>query len=121
MDVDTQTHLTALRESLLYRLRELQADLNSAERDALGSAGAETRDHKDEAARRANDVVDSAEERRDLEELSLIRAALQRLDAGAYGDCMHCGAPIPFQRLRVQPAAERCAGCQTDFEHRLRG
>jgi len=47
------------------------------------------------------------------------QAALQRLDAGVYGDCVDCGQPIALERLRVQPAAERCAACQAARE-RLR-
>jgi len=48
--------------------------------------------------------------------MSQVEAALRRLDAGTYGDCAGCGEPIPLQRLLVQPAAERCAACQSRFE-----
>lgn len=117
MDVETQTHLAALRDALQYRLRGLQAEVHAAEQAARGGASAEARDCKDDAARRAGDAVGGAEERRDLDELSRVQTALHRLDAGTYGDCIDCGAPIPLERLRVQPAAERCAPCQTAFEH----
>ena len=61
--------------------------------------------------------VDSAQQRRDLDELREVEAALHRLDVGSYGDCADCGEPIALQRLRVQPAAQRCAACQTAREH----
>ena len=46
-----------------------------------------------------------------------VHAALQRLDGGTYGDCADCGKPISLQRLRVQPAAQRCTPCQAAREH----
>jgi len=46
-----------------------------------------------------------------------VEAALHRLDAGTYGDCAVCAEPISLQRLLVQPAAQRCAACQTAYEH----
>ncbi|HWH74491.1 MAG TPA: TraR/DksA family transcriptional regulator [Methylibium sp.] len=121
MDLSTQSHLAVLRESLLYRLHELQTEVHAAERAARGAAGAggEVLDRKDDASRRAGEAVGDAEERRDLDELAQVQAALQRLDAGVYGDCVDCGQPIALERLRVQPAAERCAACQAARE-RLR-
>lgn len=118
MDLPTQTHLTALRELLTYRLNELQAEVHAAElaaRDAEPVAH-DVRDVEDEAARRAAIELDGAEAQRDVDELARVQAALRRLDAGAYGDCADCGEPIPLERLRVQPAAERCAACQAALE-----
>ena len=34
------------------------------------------------------------------------------------GICADCDNPIPAARLAVQPNAERCVQCQTDFETR---
>jgi len=42
-------------------------------------------------------------------ELRLIDAALARLDAGTYGECLDCGEPIPRERLEALPFATRCA------------
>jgi len=44
-------------------------------------------------------------------ELREIDAALARMDAGGYGVCEACGAPIPEGRLRARPAAARCVAC----------
>lgn len=120
MDIDTQTHLTALRDLLTYRLHELQAEVHAAELarrlDEEGAAG-DVSDRKDEAARRLLSEVGEAEAQRDVDEMAMVERALQRLDRGTYGDCAQCGEPIALQRLLVLPAAERCAACQTTFEH----
>ena len=41
-----------------------------------------------------------------------IDAALQRMDAGAYGRCANCGRPIALQRLQAVPWARFCIDCQ---------
>lgn len=40
-----------------------------------------------------------------------IDKALARLDAGTYGRCLRCGAPIGGGRLAARPAAQTCIGC----------
>ena len=44
-------------------------------------------------------------------ELSQIRAALARLDAGTYGQCAGCGEPIDVRRLEALPYAIQCIDC----------
>jgi RNA polymerase-binding protein DksA len=120
MDSDTQTHLKTLRDMLVYRLSELRADVHAAQlaREAQGqeAAGGEVADQKDRAAEWLRVEVSEAEAQRDLHELAQVEQALQRLDAGRYGDCLRCGQPIALQRLLAQPAASRCAACQADAE-----
>ncbi len=119
MDITTQSHLTTLRRLLLYRLRDLRADLQAAEADDREEAaeGTEPGDSKDSAVHQQFASIRDAEERRDIDELVCVEAALHRLDSGTYGDCLECGDPIALQRLLVQPAALRCAACQSAQEH----
>jgi DnaK suppressor protein len=51
-------------------------------------------------------------------ELKRIDAALARIRAGAYGDCLECGAPIAPGRLEAQPAATLCVSCAEARERR---
>ncbi len=53
---------------------------------------------------------------RDLTELRAVQTAYTRIDSGAYGECLECGYDIPYERLKVQPTAERCAPCQDMYE-----
>ena len=114
MDLATQTHLTKLRDSLTFRLLELRAEVHAAEhaqREATGASAHEVTDRKDEAAQRSMSDLGDVQEQHDRDEMAQVEAALQRLDTGTYGDCSDCREPIPLQRLRVQPAAQRCAPC----------
>lgn len=53
---------------------------------------------------------------RDLTELRAVQNAYTRMDNGTYGECANCGLDIPYERLKVQPMAERCAPCQQQRE-----
>ena len=50
---------------------------------------------------------------REIVQLSQIREALARLDAGSYGVCTVCSGVVPFERLFVFPEAPECAACVT--------
>ncbi len=63
-------------------------------------------------------IVDTnlTEMERDADELRMIDSALQRIDAGTYGDCIDCGQTIPVARLEAEPTADRCIQCQELYE-----
>lgn len=44
-------------------------------------------------------------------QLALVAEALLRLDAGTYGLCTSCHAPIRYERLVVFPETRTCTGC----------
>ena len=43
--------------------------------------------------------------------LAEVDAALGRLEAGTYGTCVRCGAPIGAARLEARPVAATCIAC----------
>jgi DnaK suppressor protein len=53
-------------------------------------------------------------------ELMQIDAALIRMDQGLFGECVDCGADIPFERLAALPFAIRCEEDATEHEERNR-
>jgi DnaK suppressor protein len=46
-----------------------------------------------------------------VETLTEVEHALEKFDAGTYGVCEICGAPIPEARLEAKPAARQCMEC----------
>lgn len=58
------------------------------------------------------DAVRGAVER----QISQIKAALQRIEAGSYGTCVVCGKTIPEERLEARPEAIRCIEHQQEYE-----
>jgi DnaK suppressor protein len=49
-------------------------------------------------------------------QLSLVRLALERLDEGTFGECLHCGKTIGEKRLEALPWTPYCIDCQEKIE-----
>lgn len=62
-----------------------------------------------------SDLANSLMERQ-LRELQSVDRALQRIADGRYGICTGCGGAIELERLRADPAVERCIACQERYE-----
>jgi len=93
--------LEARRAELLMRIDAVQDSL-SEERD---------RDLEDQAIERESDEVLDALGLSDRHEIEMIGAALERIDAGTYGECVKCGEPIGAARLAALPATPLCVKC----------
>ena len=48
--------------------------------------------------------------------IELVEAALRRHEAGGYGECLSCGEPVGFARLKARPETPFCLGCQSRRE-----
>ena len=102
--------LLGRREGLVGQVME--AEMYSRERDSEA-----TQDPADMAANAYTKellVSMSANDRRLLE---LIDEALERIEAGEYGNCVHCGEPVQERRLEAVPWARHCLRCQ-DLQER---
>ena len=95
---------------------ELGQDFDRMRSDGLDQVVGAVPDPGDESVQSMIQDLDQAEASRDLAELRTLDAARARLDEGSYGICSNCGQDIGFERLRANPAAERCIRCQTLFE-----
>jgi DnaK suppressor protein len=50
------------------------------------------------------------------ERINRLTPALERMEAGTYGQCAACGGPIEPARLATIPDAETCLRCQAQRE-----
>lgn len=116
----TPPQVQELRKRILERRRALAAELRGdAERsraEQYGTLAGATHDSGDESVADLLADVGQAETNRDLAELRDLEVARMRLDGGTYGTCTDCGAEVPLERLRANPAAIRCVACQTRRE-----
>jgi RNA polymerase-binding transcription factor DksA len=105
------------REALI---EELRRDAGRARDERYAQLAGAVTDRGDESVADLLSDLGEAELSRDLAELREVEAARQRLADGSYGTCADCGAAIEFERLLYQPAAARCAECQTRHERTYR-
>ncbi len=50
-------------------------------------------------------------------QLALVRSALDRLEDGSFGECLHCGTVIGEKRLEAVPWTPYCIACQEKVEN----
>ena len=110
----------------LYRERLLQERTQLLQRIAEQRGGLVSRadmaaDHFDNSFQsraqiRTERQTEFAINEHETAELGDIEAAMERMDAGTYGQCSDCGVAIAPARLNAYPTAKRCIVCQTRKE-----
>lgn len=115
----TPAQRSQLEAGLVERRGQLDAQL------AGQLAGGSRADHAREVLQQDSDdirhrsedrEVDMARSDQDLRELGAVSEALRRIQTPAYGLCAGCEAPIPFERLKIEPWALRCVACESARE-----
>ena len=108
-------HATVERRRAALRA-EIGQDLDRIRSDRLEDLAGASPDAGDESVASLISDLDQADTSRDISELRGLDAAHARIADGSYGTCTECGGDIGFERLRANPAAERCIRCQTQYE-----
>ncbi|HSN21614.1 MAG TPA: TraR/DksA family transcriptional regulator, partial [Usitatibacter sp.] len=118
-----QAQRETLRTRLSERARVLRAEIAEALHASATPAQLGLPDRRaepgDEPVTDLESGIELAGVERDAAELNAVMEALARIDAGHYGKCADCGAPIAYERLLAQPQAARCIRCETERD-RLR-
>jgi RNA polymerase-binding protein DksA len=118
MEQMTQKQITHLEGVLVQRKLALREDIHRelGIKDDYVEVATEAPDPGDASFADLSVDLGNAAVGRDLNELRAIDAAQARMSSGTYGECLECGYEIPYERLEVQPTAERCAPCQEIYE-----
>ncbi len=110
------------RKQLLDQRADLIEQLANLRGGAVGRAEASSEHfgHPEDSDAQVNSARDLefALDERESAELRLLDAALERIRAGSYGQCLDCGEDIPAARLHAAPAAARCLACQQKAEQK---
>ena len=108
----TTPEANAFRNILAARQSELDGGFRKREELAI-DASPDDLDRIQQAS--DHDFVVSGLER-NASQLREVRAALARLDAGTFGECLSCEEPINPKRLKAVPWAPLCIACQEAAE-----
>lgn len=102
------------KSQLQTRLDELDKRIHGIE-DELESHN--NPDWEERAVERETDEVLESMGVRAQAEISGIRQAMARIDAGTYGICVTCGDRISEKRLDLLPHSSVCRGCAGALKH----
>lgn len=98
---DRKTELEARLAKLLEDVREIDHDLRAPH----------TKDDDDRVTEQESDEAMQSLGRMEVQEIQMIRAALERVDDGSYGECVKCGSEILSERLDLLPHTPFCRNC----------
>ena len=117
MNNQTRSRYSELKQMLLDRRREIQAEVQGKMRDVRseGTWGGKLNEVLDAVESSEADIQDDIEFaliQMKSETLNKINDALTRLEQGDYGNCFDCGEEIAEKRLRALPFAVRCKDCE---------
>jgi DnaK suppressor protein len=108
-----------LRRRLLSRRHSLVRATQGSQRELEGLKNQERNPEVEEDAQSSSAAyVLSQLSDAQRHEVAQIDAALARIEAGTYGECIDCGADIPIERLEAIPFALRDAECGERAEGR---
>jgi RNA polymerase-binding protein DksA len=118
MDNLTQEQLAHVQHLLTERERALRADMRREveQKEDFRDVASDAPDPGDSSFASLEVDLENAAVSRDVAELRAIEAARARMEKGTYGICIECETEIPYERLLVQPTAERCLPDQDMYE-----
>lgn len=96
------------RQRLLDRLKDLDNRLHNIEIELEEPGNADT---EERATEREGDEVLEGLGNAGLEEITMIKYALIRIDNKTYGLCTVCGEDISEDRLELIPHTPKCRDC----------
>lgn len=105
--------MSAARERLQARQRELRHRLDSVRADLSRKREPLSADFADQVTQRENDDVLQEIARSTEGELAQLDRALRRMEAGNYETCGGCGSRIEAARLDAVPYTDKCSACAT--------
>jgi DnaK suppressor protein len=118
-DYMNDRQLEYFRERLLQWRKEIVTMANTT-RSGMQNDRRRSADILDLATSYIRFNMDTGNMERQQENLSMIDAALARMDSGDYGYCILSGEEIGLRRLTVQPAATLCIEVQEMLERNTR-
>jgi DnaK suppressor protein len=91
---------------------ELQGRLARAKQHSAGTGRAEAKDEGDRATASIASEMSAAQQAKAQSLMRALNAALERFNAGTFGECLNCGQEIELKRLEAIPWARYCLTCQ---------
>ena len=110
---------TEMRHSLEQRAQELRTRLGKIRSDRRREQGPLSADWEEQAVDLENEEVLTGLDDAARTELVRIQSAIDRLDAGSYGECIECGDDITENRLRAVPLRDPLPRLRRDHRRQL--
>jgi DnaK suppressor protein len=95
----------------------LERTMQSAAREGRQTSTDDLQDAADQAVQSYQKELLFLQGTQGHTQLTLVRAALDRIEDGSFGECQQCGNSIGEKRLEAVPWTAHCIGCQEKIEN----
>jgi DnaK suppressor protein len=104
------------REKLLAQQAQLERTMLTTVKEGRETSTDDLQDAADHAVQSYQKELIFLQGTTGHSQLTQVRAALDRLDEGTFGECLHCGERIGDKRLEALPWTPYCIACQEKVE-----
>jgi DnaK suppressor protein len=108
--------LTRFKEKLLQQQALVERTMQAAVKEGRESSTDDLQDAADHAVQSYQKELLFLQGTNGHLQMTQVRAALNRLDNGSFGECQHCGNVIGQKRLEALPWTPYCIDCQEKIE-----
>ncbi len=109
--------LLRFEEKLKAQQALLERNMISAVKEGRQSSTDDLQDAADHAVQSYQKELLFLQGTQGHSQLALVRSALDRLEDGSFGECLHCGTVIGEKRLEAVPWTLFCIACQEKVEN----
>lgn len=113
----TPQTLKTLKDKLVAQQNLLERNMLAAVREGRQSSTDDLQDAADHAVQSYQKEFLFLQGTQGHNQLSQVRAALERLREGSFGECQQCGETIGEKRLDAVPWTANCIACQEKIEN----
>ena len=109
--------LLKFKEKLEAQQTLLERNMISAVKEGRQSSTDDLQDAADHAVQSYQKELLFLQGTQGHSQLAQVRSALDRLEDGSFGECLHCGTVIGEKRLEAVPWTPYCIACQEKVEN----
>ncbi|MFP5248405.1 MAG: TraR/DksA family transcriptional regulator [Acidobacteriota bacterium] len=113
----TNPNFRRFEERLRLHQQQIERHMLTAAKQGRATIAEDTLDPADQAVFSYQKEMLFSQGTEGHAQLTLVRLALDRLQEGSFGECMHCGQRIGDKRLEALPWTPYCIECQEKVEN----
>jgi len=111
-----KNRLRRYEEHLRQQQKQLERTMLHAVKEGRKEVAEDTLDVADQAVFSYQKEMLFSQSTEGHSQLTLVRLALERMEDGSFGECLHCGNTIGEKRLEALPWTPYCIDCQEKVE-----
>jgi DnaK suppressor protein len=107
----TKEERNRIRDQINHEISVLEKSINTLSELLSGDIQSDANDWFTSKESNPSKEINELALEKAKQRIVMLRNVLLRVDTPAYGICIKCNKPIPFERLKAIPSTTRCLAC----------